>query len=298
MERTGARTTHTARRTLSRGRLDSDGIAFHMCKRRWGGKGGTGRLQVGPVRVSAAANDALVIGGGINGLVAASCLARSGLRVALFEARGAVGGLCEPASPVNPAGPRATLLYAFDDEVIRSLELAQHGLSYTIRDVPTFGLRPGAKHILLGRDSRAAAKFIRPHGAGDADVYPRFRRALLAQARALRRVWWEGTEQSKRLHSVQQMAISGASALLANWFDSDSLKAVLAFDATADGLSIDEPASALALLWRAAQENSGLQGAAGILRGGSGNLVEALVRSARIAGVEIRTGARAMRIAA
>jgi phytoene dehydrogenase-like protein len=86
--------------------------------------------------------------------------------------------------------------------------------------------------------------------------------------------------------------------LLGSWFDSDALKAVLAFDATADGLSIDEPASALALLWRAAQENAGLQAASGVLRGGCGVLTEALVRSARTSGVEIRTGARVLKITA
>jgi phytoene dehydrogenase-like protein len=211
----------------------------------------------------------------------------------VLEARGTPGGLCEPASAAaNPAGPRASLLYALDPAVVRTIFGSKGEPAFAVRDVPTVGLRTDGRHILLGRDPRAASRFIRAHGARDADVYPRFRRVLFAQARAMRSLWWSGIANARTLRALDRTAYSGVSALLGSWFDSDALKAVLAFDGTADGLSVDEPASALALLWRAAQENAGLQAASGVLLGGTGALTEALVDCARRTGVEIRTGSR------
>src|SRR5258707_15465883 len=84
--------------------------------------------------------------------------------------------------------------------------------------------------------------------------------------------------------------------MLDSWFESDAVKATLAFGATADAVSIDEPPSALTLLWRAAQESSGLQGASGVLRGGTPQLVAMLAEAAAAARVEIRLSARAARI--
>jgi phytoene dehydrogenase-like protein len=83
----------------------------------------------------------------------------------------------------------------------------------------------------------------------------------------------------------------GASAWLDTWFESEALKAALCFDATAGGWSIAEPGSAMTLLWRAAQEMSGLQGATMIPGGGVPKLADALVAAAQDAGCELRTGA-------
>jgi phytoene dehydrogenase-like protein len=87
-----------------------------------------------------------------------------------------------------------------------------------------------------------------------------------------------------------------AAAYLDSWFESDALKATLAFDAAETGLSPFEPGSALALLWRAAQEMCGLQGAVAALAGGPQILVQALAQAAKAAGAELRTGASVSRI--
>ena len=87
-----------------------------------------------------------------------------------------------------------------------------------------------------------------------------------------------------------------AAAWLDGWFESDALKAALAFDVTEGGLSPFEPGSALVVLWRASQEMCGLQGAVAAIARGPQILAETLAEAALSAGAEIRTGARVARI--
>lgn len=246
--------------------------------------------------MSAADRDAVVIGGGVSGLIAASYLARAGLSVMLAEANPFLGGLCTPRS--GPAkGPQTDLIYALDREVIEDLKLARR-LKFAVRDLPLVGLRHEGRHVILGRNPYAAAAFVRPHSERDSQAFARFRRSLFSQARAARRLWWEGEENAKSARALGQLSSLSASAMLDSWFESDAVKATLAFDATADSVSIEEPPSALTLLWRAAQENSGLQAASGVLRGGSLALVSLLDETAESAGVEIRLSAPVERILA
>jgi phytoene dehydrogenase-like protein len=120
------------------------------------------------------------------------------------------------------------------------------------------------------------------------------------------RVWWwqdaldaNGPEAGlgdtlRRALATQKFA--GAAPLLNSWFETDALKVALGFDGTADGASLAEPPSALALLWRAAQEMSGLQGAASLPRGGMTAVVETLAGAAEAAGAELRSDARVAKL--
>ena len=149
---------------------------------------------------------------------------------------------------------------------------------------------------MIGRNPHAAASFIRPHSERDAQIFPRFRRSLFSQARRGRRLWWDGVEDGRSMRALRPLSFLSASAMLDSWFESDAVKATLAFDATADAVSVEEPPSALTLLWRAAQENSGLQAASGVLRGGSLALVSMFDETAETAGVDIRLSAPVERI--
>lgn len=246
--------------------------------------------------MSTEARDAVVIGGGVSGLIAASYLVRAGLSVTLVEANPFLGGLCTPRSGATK-GPQTDLVYALDREVIEDLKLARR-LKFAVRDLPLVGLRQGGRHVVIGRNPHAAATFIRPHSERDAHAFARFRRSLFSQARAARRLWWDGEESAKSTQALHQLSFLSASAMLDSWFESDAVKATLAFDATADAVSIEEPPSALTLLWRAAQENSGLQAASGVLRGGSLALVSLLEEAAETAGVDIMLSAPVERILA
>lgn len=238
--------------------------------------------------------DVLVIGGGISGLVAATYLARAGRRVTLLEAQDRLGGFCAlaPIGERAAASPGAQTLYALDPRVIADLKLARYGLKFVARDMALVGVDSDGKHVVLQRDMHATAASIAVHSAEDARAWLKFRRELFDLARAMRSLWWaEGVPpNTEMLHQTERIAKIGAMAWLDSWFESEILKTTLCFGATEGGLSPLEPGSALTLVWRAAQEMSGLQGAVAMTAGNT--LVESLVASARTAGVDIQTGAR------
>jgi len=116
---------------------------------------------------------------------------------------------------------------------------------------------------------------------------------IFALGRAMRPLWWDGASSVAFDALFSRLKVTRAASFLSS-FESESLKAVLAFDVDAPWQS----GSALALVWRAAQEMCGLQGAIAVPRGGLAALADMLVAAAQSAGVEIRTGARVVKIAA
>jgi len=241
--------------------------------------------------------DALVIGGGVNGLTAAAYLARGGKRTLLVEARAAAGGLCETAPLSDGAlGPMAAhAFYALDPRVLKELKLARHGLKFSVRDAPLSLLRGGADRLVLTRDVRASARSIATHSKSDAEAWPRYRNEMFALGRTMRALWWNANGKFVADGVVERIARTGAAAWLDSWFESDALKALLAFNASL--LSPLESGSALLLLWRAAQEMCGLQAAVAFAAGGPGALVTALMKACEAAGVEIRTNAEVTELA-
>jgi phytoene dehydrogenase-like protein len=237
-------------------------------------------------------SDVIVIGGGISGLVAATHLAKAGKQVTLLEAQSHLGGLCAltPFGEGFAASSGAQTIFALDPRITADLKLARHGLKFAVRDMPLIGLHGDGKHIVVQRDTYVTAANIAVHSVEDAKNWPRFRRELFDLARVLRPLWQEPARTYDATPRIARLSKMGAMAWLDSWFESDALKAALCFDATGGGLSPLEPGSALTLVWRAAQEMSGLQGAVAMVAGGT--LVESLTAAARAAGVNIQTDAR------
>jgi len=250
----------------------------------------------------------IVIGGSVGGLVAAAYLARAGARVTLLEARNVLGAEAENARLGEGfSGPLvAHALYALDPRMVKELELHKHGLRFVERDMPLVALRPGGQHIVIARDAHAARTSLRAQTGPDADAYLRFRREALAMARHLRPLWTgalpEGEARADvaaqalklspaRTRELEALSRMSAATYLDRWFQSDPLKAALGFDVAAIGLAPQEPGTALALMWRYAQESCGLQAAVAQPKGGPGALADALVEAARASGAELRTGA-------
>lgn len=228
---------------------------------------------------------AIVIGAGIGGLVASAYLARGGVHTLLLEARG------------TPREPAETLV-ALDANVISELKLLSRGLAFTHGDLPL--AIQGEIPFLLGRDLHAASATLSKVSDADALTWPRYRRTLMAEARKLRRWWWAMPEEERpdlgwsadARRAFQRLCLTGADAYLGARFETPSLLAALLWDASAGGFSVNEPGSALALVWRAAQEMEGRQAATAVARPGS--LVVALTRAQAMA--QFRPKARVTQI--
>ena len=245
--------------------------------------------------------DAIIIGASVGGLAAAALLAKSGARVLLLEKR---------LAPPEPCGP----LFALDPVLVESLKLESHGLVFNRRALGLLLWDVEEEDLLLPSELRAAARALARISKADAEVWSVFQSDLSAQGRALRRWWFAphsggGAEavlagQGARRRFVHD-SLMGAEAFLSRSFESPRLIGALLQNALDGGLAPSEPGSALALIWRGAQEIAGTQGAVALPERGSligalksatggerryGALVTEILAGRGVAGVRLEDG--------
>jgi phytoene dehydrogenase-like protein len=243
--------------------------------------------------------DAIVIGAGTSGLIAAAYLAKGGARTCMLEAETVAGGLCADTLPLGgrfePRGAHG--IYALDPKVVSDLGLARCGLKFAAADLPTV-LWPGdGAPLALGRSDRAAAAAVARYSLRDAENFSDFRRKMASFARAMRAQWWdEGVLGTARSGELKRYVVTGAAAFLDGVFESETVKAAFAFDAMAGGMSPAEAGSSLLLFWRAAQQVGGRAGAMAFPEGGFAAVVGALSSAAGDSGAKIRLGAPVARL--
>ena len=265
--------------------------------------------------------DALIIGGGHNGLVAAGYLARAGKRVLVLERRYIVGGACV-TEEIFPGYHFTTTSYVctlLRPENIRDLELRRHGLEI-IPDPVSFNPFPDGSHLLLGLGDQEDADRIGAYSKKDADAYPRFNAAMARLARFLLPTiartppdisslgvggfleFLKLGRSFKRLSRADQalliklMTMSSAD-LLEEWFESPQLVASLAPAGTIGVWgSPRTPGTAFPMLhyYRGGATDS--PGLWGFVRGGMGGITRAMASAAREHGAEIRVSAAVERI--
>jgi phytoene dehydrogenase-like protein len=135
--------------------------------------------------------DALIIGGGHNGLVCGAYLAKAGLKVAVLERRQIVGGaaVTEEIHPGFRASIFSYLMSLLHPRIIRDLELARHGLE-VLPCSDMFSPMPDGGYITFSDNvARTQASFAR-FSRHDADIYPAFARHLEESAAIIRRLLW------------------------------------------------------------------------------------------------------------
>jgi phytoene dehydrogenase-like protein len=264
--------------------------------------------------------DAVLVGGGVNALVAAILLAKRGLKIVVLERRQRVGGCAQTSEPA-PGFRCPTLAHgaALDPQLVRVLDLARHGLT-TIRPVadacaPTLDGRA----LVLWRDRARAVEQIRAFSTKDADQYPRFLESfarisgviraiaeapppdidqpgatdLLQLLKAGRRFRALGKADGYRLLRWMPMPVAD---LVSEWFDSEPLRATIAAGGILGSFLGPRSAGSAALLLMLGAGDGQPIARGWYAAGGPGALADALAAAARAAGVEIRTSVEVARI--
>src|SRR4249919_3570334 len=104
--------------------------------------------------------DAIVVGGGHNGLVTAAYLGRAGLRTVVLERRPTVGGAAE-TSELAPGARVPTLAHTVGrlrPSVVRDLDLKRHGLSLVGPEVRAFAPGQDGEGVVLRSDVARTAE--------------------------------------------------------------------------------------------------------------------------------------------
>ncbi len=265
--------------------------------------------------------DAVIVGGGHNGLVCAWYLARAGLKVTVCEARPVVGGaaVTEEFHPGFRNSVASYTVSLLNPQVIADMGLHGHGLSIVERPIANFLPLDATRYLKLGGGpSRTQAEFAR-FSNRDADALPAYYAMLdkigdvlrgLAQQtppnvgdglpgllRALRQAGPLVSLSLRRKADLLDLFTESARDFLDGWFDSAPVKAAFGFDAVVGNYaSPDSPGSAYILLHHTFGEVNGNKGAWGHAIGGMGAITQAMARSCVGQGVEIMIDAPVGRV--
>jgi phytoene dehydrogenase-like protein len=264
-------------------------------------------------------HDAVIIGGGHNGLTCAAYLAMAGLKVVVLERRPVVGGaaVTEEFHPGFRNSVASYTVSLLNPKVIADLRLSEHGLRIVERKVPNFLPLDDRQYLKAGggRTQAEVAKF----SARDAERIDAYQARLEAIADVLRALVLETPPNVVEGHPFAAIAQLVKSSRIANrlrhlgldlqrelldlfttsagdyldhWFESAPIKAAYGFDGIVGNYASPyTPGSAYVLLHHCFGEVNGKKGIWGHAIGGMGAITQAMAKAAAGHGAEIRVGA-------
>ena len=266
--------------------------------------------------------DAIIIGAGHNGLVAAAYLAKAGKKVLVLERRSMLGGIAA-TEEIYPGFKFSTCAHraeSFAPEIIRDLALRQHGLELLPLDPPLFApLRDGGGLIIPSDPVRAAASIGR-FSQRDAEKFAAFcalAKDLSLFLRALYGVplpdrgsrehlnlgelvkvgWKFHRLGEKGMYEFLRILPMSIADLLNEWFETELLKAAIgAAGVLGSFVGPRQQGTSFLFLHHQVGVPNGALRSAGSIRGGIGKLPEALARAARQYGADIRLDTGVARI--
>jgi phytoene dehydrogenase-like protein len=265
--------------------------------------------------------DALIIGGGHNGLVCAWYLAQAGWNVVIAERRSVVGGAAV-TEEFHPGFRNSTASYTvslLQPKIIADMGLKVHGLRFVQRLLSNFLPLDDRRYLKLGGSLAATQAEVAKFSARDAERLPAYFAALERVADVLRALalqtppnaggglrsllaaatqgWALRHLSLEAQRDVVELFTKSARDFLNGWFESDELKAAFGFDAVVGNYaSPDTPGSAYVLLHHVFGEVDGVKGAWGHAVGGMGGITQAMRKACEAAGVTILTDAPVARV--
>ncbi len=263
--------------------------------------------------------DAVIVGGGHNGLTAAGYLAKAGLKTLVLEQRPVVGGavVTEEIHPGYRISSVSYVVSLLREEVIRDLELKRHGFEM-IRMDGTLAVC-GDDYLFLRGDEQHDRQEVERFSSVDYDAMARFdamvqtvgeviRNQMLREPPKLDAGLWDLAAFARmgldirRLtpdhrHRLLQMLTSSAYDLIERWFESSMIKSMYASACFSGNFaSLHQPGSAIPFFHMALGELDGEQGAWRLVKGGMGGITRAMANFARSKGADIRTEASVEKI--
>ena len=270
--------------------------------------------------------DAIIVGGGHNGLVAAAYLAATGARTLVLEARGHTGGAATTEAPW-PEAPefRVTrlsyVMSLLPPTIIKDLDLARHG--YKIYPMgPYYQAFPeGGSIKLYADDAKRNHEEVSRWSKRDADAMPRWDAWLAGLADVLgpllltvppklgshrpgdladtlRLAWRHRGLDVRTIADVTRLMTMSIADLLDDWFSSSQVKGALAVNGVIGTWAGPyEPGTAYVMAHHSIGDvGDGHLGNWGFQEGGRGAVADAIASAAAERGAEIRTGAKVARV--
>ena len=263
-----------------------------------------------------ASYDAIVVGGGHNGLTTAAYLARTGLDVVVLERRHVLGGACvtEEVWPGARVSRASYVVSMLQPKIVSDLRLHEFGYRAIPLD-PAYAAMTSDGPIFFFNEPDQTAASIAAHSRRDGEVYADFEELFERTAEFLRpmllreppapgsrspldiaslvREAARAAGLSKRdVHDLVRIFTMSVGDLLDDWFEHDAVKGSIASSGVVGVWAGPRtPGTAYNLLHHALGELDGMPGVWGQVIGGMGAISQAIARSAEAAGATIRTDA-------
>jgi len=257
--------------------------------------------------------DAIVIGGGHNGLVTAAYLARAGKKTLVLERRHLVGGaaVSEQVFPGFTFSVFSYVVSLLRPEIIRDLELPRHGLQILPLESTVTPL-PNGDYLAGWGDADLTRREVARHSLKDAEAMVEFGRLMHHMAMAVRPILGMippdptslapsdlagllklgGHMRSlgpERFHALYKLMTMSSADYLDEWYESDPLKATKsASGIIGTFLGPRSPGSAYVLLHHYMGEIDGAFRAWGFAKGGTGSISNAIASAATALGATVR----------
>jgi phytoene dehydrogenase-like protein len=260
--------------------------------------------------------DAIVIGGGHNGLITAAYLAKAGKKVLVLERRYLVGGasVTEELFPGFKYSVFSYVVSLLRPDIVRDLQLPRHGLTILPLE-STLTPLPNGDYLYRDGDHYRTLREIARHSARDAEAYDDYGRSMYFMAKAVKYILgiippdpttfspkdWMGLVGLARhflnlgeeqLYLLAKLMTMSAADFLDQWFECDPLKATMsASGIIGTFLGPRSPGTAYVLLHHYMGEIDGAFRAWGFAKGGTGGIANAIAGAAQSFGAEIRCNA-------